>query len=185
MIEQNTVAAKHIIALTIVLHDPVTVEFGYGIRGTGMERGGLLLGYFGYLAEELGGAGLIDLTGLAQSADTNGFQQTEGTDTVNLGGIFGYVEADLDMALGCKVIDLRRLDFRNDTDQGRGVGHVSPVKVHEAFSFHIPDPFVKIEMFDSSRIEGRRTAECSMHFISFVNQELCQIRTVLACNTRY
>ena len=49
MVEENAIAAEHAIALTIILDNPVTIEFCHSVRTARIEGGRLLLWHFLYL----------------------------------------------------------------------------------------------------------------------------------------
>ncbi len=182
MIEKDTIAAIHVVAFAIVLHNPKSIELGHGIGRTGIKRCGFALRHFHNFSKQFGSGRLIYLAFVGKSADSHGFEQTEHTYCVGVGSIFGHVKRNLDMALRCKVVDFRRLHLGYHTDKRRRIGHVCPMKVNQSFLLHVAHPFIKIQMFYALRVERRRTAQEAVHLISFTDKKLCKIRTVLSCD---
>ena len=78
------------------------------------------------------------------------------------------------MALGAQIVDFIRSDFSDDAHQAGGIRHVSAMEN----DLVLPD-----QMVDTTGIADGRSADQSMHFISFFQQELCQIRAVLSGNS--
>ena len=62
------------------------------------------------------------------------------------------------VALCGKVIDFRRLHVAYNADKGAGVGHISPMEVHQTVLLHVAHPFVQVEVFDACCVKGRGTA---------------------------
>ena len=184
VVEEDAVAAIEPVGLAVVLHDPIAVELCHAIGASRIERRGLALRHLLHLSVELGGGRLVDAARLLQSADTDGFEQSQYADSVGLGGIFRHVEAHFDMALCGQVVDLRRLGLADDADERRGVGHVRPVEVHQSLLLHVAHPFVQIEVLDASGVERGAAAQQSMHLIPLSNQKLGQERTVLTRDAR-
>ena len=60
MIEEDTRAGKHLVALTEIHCDPVPIELGYPIGAPGIEWRLLILWHRLHFAKHLRGAGLIE-----------------------------------------------------------------------------------------------------------------------------
>ena len=183
MIEQDSVHGKHAVALTIVFRYPKTVLLGHAVGRTRIERRGLPLRHFLHLAEQFGRGSLINAASLLQPADTHGLQEAERAHGISLGRVFRHVERHFHVALCSQVIDFRGMDVADNPNQRTAVRHVAPMQVHQTALLHVPHPFVQIQMLDTCGIERGGTAHDAMHLISFFNQKLGQIGTVLTRNT--
>ena len=117
VVEEDTVAAVHIVALTVVLHDPEAIHLGYAVRRTGIEGCGLLLRHFLDESEELGSGSLIDAAFVGKTCDTHSLKESQNAHGISLSCELGHVEGHLHMALGGEVIDLVGLDLGDDTDE--------------------------------------------------------------------
>ena len=65
---------------------------------------------------------------LLEAQDADRLEQAQRADAVGVGGVFGRLEADLDVALGGQVVDLVGLHLLDDADQVGGVGQVAIVQ---------------------------------------------------------
>ena len=88
----------------------------------------------------------------AEPEDADRLEQAQRADAVGVGGVFGRVEADLDVALGGEVVDLVGLHLLDDADQVGGVGQVAIVQ-EEARAALVR---VLVEMVDPGGVERRR-----------------------------
>jgi len=79
------------------------MELGDRIRAARVEGCRLALRDFLDQAVELGGRRLIEARLLLQPQETDRLQQTQRADPVDVGGIFGCLEADRDVALRAEV----------------------------------------------------------------------------------
>ena len=174
MVEQNAVDCEHIIRFSVFLHDPEAVLFCHRIGAVGMERGVLILRHFFHSAIEFGCGCLINTAGLGQSHHTHSLQNPQHAQCIYISGIFRCLKAYLYMALGAQIVDFIRSDFSDDAHQAGGIRHVSAMEN----DLVLPD-----QMVDTAGIADGRSADQSMHFISFFQQELCQIRAVLSGNS--
>lgn len=90
---------------------------------------------------------------MLQMANAHGLQQAQHTYGIGVGGILRHIERHLDMALRSKVINLIGLDFINDADERRRVGHIGPMQIDEALLLHVAHPLVEIKMLNTSGVE--------------------------------
>lgn len=97
VVKQDTVAGIHAIGLPVVDGDPVCVQLGDTIGGTGIERGSLGLWSFDDLPVQLGGGGLVETDMFFESTRTDGIEETESTETIDVTSVFGHLERDLDV----------------------------------------------------------------------------------------
>ena len=89
VVEEDAVAAEHVVGVTIFLDNPVSVEFGDGIGAEGVEGRVLILRHFLYLAVELGCRGLVYLARLGESHLAHGFDDAQHAHGVYIGGELG------------------------------------------------------------------------------------------------
>ena len=116
VVEENTVAGKHVISISILLHDPKAILLGHSIGRIGMERRVFILRHLFHLAIELGGGRLIDAATVREIQLSHSLQDAEHTDGIHVGGIFRGVEAYLYVALCSEVVDLCRTYFANHAE---------------------------------------------------------------------
>ena len=182
VVEEDAVDGEHPVTLAIVLRYPEAVLFGHAVGAARIEGGRLPLGNFLYLAEEFGGGGLVDFRLLLHAQDADGFQHAQGAHGIGLGRVFGHFEADLHVALGGQVVDFVGLHLLDDADEAATVRHVAIMQVDQALLLHVAHPLVEVEVFDAPGVKRRRAAQDAVHFISFLEEEFGQERTVLACD---
>ena len=72
---------------------------------------------------------MVETSFLFQAEYANGFQQAQGAYAVNVGGVFGALEADRNVGLGAKVINFVRLRFLHDAHQVTGVRKVTVMQL--------------------------------------------------------
>ena len=168
VVEQNTVAGKHSIRLTILSDHPKPILFRYRIRTVRMERRVLILRAFLHLAIQLGGRRLINTAGLIQSGGMYRFQNAKHTKGIHIACIFRRIEGHLHMALCSKVIYLVRLDLQDDAGDAGRVRQIP-----------LMDLQLVQNMIDTGSCRHRRSANDAMYFIPLLQQKLRQIRAVL------
>ena len=98
MVEEDPVAGVHVVGFAVIDRNPISVELGHPVRRAWVEGGGFALGYRLHQAVELGGGGLVNTGAVGHPQEANRFQQTQGPDTVRVGGVFRHIKADLDVA---------------------------------------------------------------------------------------
>ena len=144
MVEENAVDGKHTIALAVVLRNPEAVDFGAGIGAAWIKRSILVLGHFLHFPIKLRCACLIHLGCLFAVQNAHSLKQSQCAHSIGFGSVFGHVEGDFHMALCGKIIYFVGLDLLDYTDKRTGVGHITIVKVDEAFLLHVAHPLVKV-----------------------------------------
>ena len=175
VIEEDAVAAEHAVGVAVLLDDPEAVLLGDGVGAEGVEGGVLVLGHFLDLAVELGGGGLVDLAAAGEAYLADGLDDAEDADGIDIGGELGGVEADLHMALGGKVVDLRGAHVGDDADDGHGVAEVGVVEVEVGAALEVGDALAVID---------GGAADDAMDVIAFVEEEFGEVGTVLAGHAR-
>ena len=111
---------------------------------------------------------------MLQLAD--GLEQPHRAEAGDLAGVLGRVERDLHVTLRAEVVDLVRIDDAQDAVQRRGVVQIAVVQEQPAVFF------VRILIDVSIRcgVERRRAADDAVDLVSLLEQQLGQIRAVLA-----
>ncbi len=73
---------------------------------------------------------LVEADKVGKTAGTDGIEETEGSDSINIGSVLGHVEGDLDVGLSAQVVDLGGEDLGDDMNQAGRVRQVTVVKTH-------------------------------------------------------
>ena len=166
MVEQDAVGGVQAIGFAVIDRDPVAVQFGRGIGRAGIERRGLALWDFLYLAVQFRGRGLIKPNLLFHLQYADGFQQPQHPDGVGVGRVFRGLETDLNMALRRQIVYLVRLKLLNQANQIGGIGHVA--KVHE--KFYPGFMRVLIQVIHAPGIERRRAPLYPMNLVALTEE---------------
>ena len=179
MVEQDPVRGVDAIGLAVIDRDPIAVELGRRIGAARHEGRRLALGG-GRAAVKLGCGGLIEAGDVLALQNADRFQQAQRAQGIGIGGVFGRLEAHLDMALGRQVVDLVGLGF---LDQANQIGRVRQIAVMEEEA-HALLMAVHVEMIDAAGVEGGRPALHAMNDIALGQQQCRQICAVLAGDAR-
>ena len=171
VVEEDAVGDVHVVGLAVVDHDPVGVLLGDAVGRAGVEGRELALGDLAHLAEELGGGGLVEAAGLLEAAGADGVQQAQRADGVDLGGVLGEVEGDLDVGLGAEVVDLVGADLGDDVAEVGAVGEVAVVQEQR----HVLAVGVAVEVVDTAGVEGGRTADDAVDLVALGEEELGEV----------
>jgi hypothetical protein len=67
---------------------------------------------------------------VGKTAGTDGIEKTEGSDSIDISGVLGHIEGNLDVGLGTQVVDLGGEDLGDDVNQAGRVGQITVVKTH-------------------------------------------------------
>lgn len=179
VVEENAVAGIHVIRFSIIYCDPIGVQLGAGIRRTGIERRCFRLGNFPHQAVQFGSGSLIETGFVFQTENAYGFQQAQRAQTIHVGGIHRRIKGNLHMTLGREIIDFIRPHFLNNADKIRGVGQIAVMQ------YKTPIIGIRglVEVIDALGVEQGRAPLDAVHFITFVQQQFCQIGSVLSGDT--
>ena len=175
VVEEDAVAAEHAVGVAVLLDDPEAVLLGDGVGAEGVEGGVLVLRDFLDLAVELGGGGLVDLAAIGEAHLADGFDDAEDADGIDIGGELGGVEADLHVALGGEVVDLRGAHVGDDADNGHGVAEVGIVEVEVGAALEVGDALAVID---------GGAADDAVDVVAFVEEEFGEVGAVLAGHAR-
>jgi hypothetical protein len=175
MVEQDAVGSVHAVGFAIIDGDPVAVKLCDAIGRTRIKRRGFLLWGFLHQAVKLRRGGLIEPRLLLHAENPDRLQQPEHAERVGIGGIFGALETDADMALGGEVVDLGRADLLHQPDQIGRIRHVAIVQQER----HIAGVRVFIEMIDARGVERGRPALDAVHGIAEAKQIFGKVGAVL------
>ena len=97
--------------LPVIHCDPIGIKLRHCIGGSGVERRRFPLGSLLDEAIEFGGGRLIEARFLFEAEEPNGFEQSERSYPIDIGGIFRGFETDRDVALRAEVVDFVRLNL--------------------------------------------------------------------------
>ena len=86
VVEEDTRATEHIICLTILLDNPMSIKLGYSIRTIGMEGGILILRNLFNLTIKFRGRGLVDMAGISQATKTDSLEDAKNTRSIYVSG---------------------------------------------------------------------------------------------------
>ena len=175
VVEEDAVAAEHAVGVAVLLDDPEAVLLGDGVGAEGVEGGVLVLRDFLDLAVELGGGGLVDLAAIGEAHLADGFDDAEDADGIDIGGELGGVEADLHVALGGEVVNLRGAHVGDDADDGHGVAEVGVVEVEVGAALEVGDALAVID---------GGAADDAVDVVAFVEEEFGEVGAVLAGHAR-
>jgi hypothetical protein len=100
-------------------------------------------------AVELGSGGLIDAGFIDHAQNAHRLQNPQGAEGIRIGGVFGLLEADGNVALRSEVVYLVRLRLLDDADKAGRVCQITMMQVEPHILF-MPVP---IEMVNSIGIE--------------------------------
>ena len=117
VVEENAVARVHVVRLAVVLRDPETIELSDTIRAAWVERGRLILDRSLDKTVELRSRRLVEARVLLEATRADRVEETEGAEAIDISGILGHLERDLDMRLGTEVVDLCRLNGSNNINK--------------------------------------------------------------------
>ena len=109
----------------------------------------------------------------------HGLQEADSAHARRVGGVLRFVEGNSDVGLGRQVVDLVRLDLREQRDEPGPVAQVAVVE--EELGFRIVR--IHVEVIDPGRVECRRPADEAVDLVSLLEEKFRQVRTVLAGNT--
>src|SRR6266849_10556065 len=98
MIEENPVAGEQAIARPIIGHHPVGIYFGTSVRASRAKGGTLPLGNLGGVAEHFTATSIVET--YLQSSPAYSLQHTGRAQGSDITGVFGHLEADLNVTLG-------------------------------------------------------------------------------------
>ncbi len=129
VVKQDAITGKYAVGLAVVDRNPVGIHLGHCVGATRIERCGFLLRDFLHQAIELAGAGLIKAGFLLQAQDANGFQNAQGAHAVHVGGVFGALKANSNVALGAEIVDFIGLGFLHDACKVTAVSKVAVVQL--------------------------------------------------------
>jgi hypothetical protein len=166
----------HAVGFAIIHRDPIGIKLGGRIGRARIERRRFRLRNLLDLAEHLRGRGLVEPHAVLEAENADRLEQAQGTDGVGIGGVFGGLEAHLDMALGGQIVDLRRPHLLDDPDQAGAVGEVTVMELEADIGL----VQVAVEVVDPSGVEGRGAPLDAVDFIALAQQQFGEIGAVLS-----
>ncbi len=167
VVEEDPVHRVHPVRLAVVARDPVAEHLRDAVRAARMERRRLGLRRLGHLAEHLARARLVEAALHALLADR--VEQPQRPHPGRVGRVLGDVEAHADVALRAEVVDLVRPDPAHELVERGAVAEVAEDELELAE-----------DVVDPRRVERARAADHPVHLVVLLEQDLREIRAVLA-----
>ena len=178
VVEQDPVAGVHVVGLSVVPHDPVGIELGRGVGGAGPEGSRLSLRGLRHVPEELRGGGLVEARVQAVAPDR--LEQAQRARGADIARVLGLLERDAHVALRSQVVDLVGAHQRDDPVQAAGVTEIAVVQLED---LSVPLRALACGL-DPLAVEHRGAAGNPVYLVALVEQQLCEIRAVLARHAR-
>ena len=147
-----------------------------GVGAARVEGGGFLLRGFLHQAEQLGGGSLVEAGFLFQAEDADGFEDAQRAQRIGVGGVFGFFEADRDVALRGEVVDFVGLHLLDDADEAGGIGEVAVVQDELAVVL----VRILVQVVDAVGVEQGSAALDAVDFVALFQQEFGEVGAVLA-----
>ena len=126
VVEKDAIAGRKPVTLAVVHRRPIREHLGDAIWTARPERRRFRLRDLLHFPEHFAARGLVKLR--ANSRLPNRFQDSDRPDAGDIGRIFRDVEADANMALRAKMINLIRLQFVNQLHQIHRIGEIAVVQ---------------------------------------------------------
>jgi len=125
-----------------------------------------LLGLRNLLHEtiEFRGRGLVESRCLFRAEYSDGLQDPQCPQAVNVPRVLRLLERNLNVALCPQIVDFAWLDLLHNAQQTARIGQVSVVQD----KFSVSEMRILIEMVDAVRIEKRTASFDAMNFVAFV-----------------
>ena len=114
----------------------------------------------------------------ANSRFPNGFENPDGADTGDVGGVLGNIEADANVALRGEMINFVRFQFVKQLHQVNRITQVAEVQKHA----DTIDVRIGVKMIDARSVEGAGAPDDAVDFVVFLEQEIGQVTSVLPGN---
>lgn len=127
VVEEDAIACVHVVRLAIILCDPKCIQLCDAVRAARIEGRVLVLRDSLHEPVKLGGRRLIEPHVVLEATGADGIEQTQGTERVDVARILCHVKGDFDVRLRAEIINLRRLDLRDDVDKVGAIRQVSVV----------------------------------------------------------
>src|SRR5262249_21217460 len=131
VVKQDAVTRMQSVGFTVIDRDPVGVKLGAPVRAARIERSLLGLRNLSDQPVHLTGGRLIETR--IQTGFSDSLEQADRPSRCNIGGVFRAVEANSDMALSGKIVDLLRLHPANQPGQSAGVAEIPVVEKQAGF----------------------------------------------------
>jgi len=119
VVEKKTVGGVNAVRFPIVDGDPVGVELRRRVGTPRIKWRPLILRNFLHLAVQLRGRSLIEARFADSVEDPDGLQKAKRSERIDISGVLGRIEGDLDVTLGRQVVDFVGISFLHDSDQVR------------------------------------------------------------------
>ena len=143
VIEEDAIGCVQPVGLSVVHRNPIGVDLGGGVGRPGVEGRRLPLRGSAGAAKHLRRRSLIEAGAFSHVEYANGFEEAQRSQSIRIGRVFGGLKAHLNMALRPEIVDLRRLDCLQQTEEIGGVGEITVMKKMR----------VAVEVIDAAGVE--------------------------------
>ena len=180
VVEEDAVGGMHAVGLAVVDDDPVRVLLRHRVRRARVEGRRLLLRHLLHEPIELRRRRLVESRLVDEAGGANGVEEAQHADAVGVGRVLRHLERHLHVRLRAQVVELVRPHLRDDLE---AVGRVGEVAVVEDELARV-DVRVLVQALDPARVERRRPPDHAVHLVPFAQQQLREVRAVLAGDAR-
>ena len=135
VVEKDTVARIHAVRLPVVLADPERVQLCNAIRGARVERRVLVLRDALHEPVQLRSGRLVEAHVSLESARPHSVEQAKRAEPVDVAGVLGHLERDLDVRLRAEIVDFGRLDLGDDVHQVGAIGKIAIVELEFGWAY--------------------------------------------------
>src|SRR5437867_3279363 len=177
MIEQDSIAGKQAMSLSIVHRHPMSIELRRSIRTAGIERSCFVLRWR-RRPEHLATRSVVKLCLNACFADR--FQYADGPESGDVACVLGYIETHPHVTLRAEMIDFIGLDRSNNPVQGTAVVEISMDQDQALIGFMR----ILVNMVYAAGVQRARAANNSIDLVVLRQQKLGQIGSILSSDTR-
>ena len=157
----------------MVSDHPIGINFGGAVGAPGVKGRGFVLGRR-RRPEHLAARGLIEAGFNAGAAED--LQDTRRPEGGDVSRVFGEIEAHPDVTLGAEVVDLVGLEVVDEIGQLLRIGQI-PIMEKET---DVREMLIVIKVIDPAAVKAARAADEAVDLVSFSEEELGKIRTILA-----
>jgi hypothetical protein len=164
VIEENAVAGMHLVAFTVIDGHPVAVELGRAVGTARIKRRVFALRDGLHEPVHFAAGGLVK-AGLGGGL-ANGFEETRGAEAGDVARIFRNVEADADVALRAKMVNLVGLDVVEQAGERSRIAEIAVVKE----KLHTMDVGIHVKMIDALGVERAGAADDAVDLVAFIEQ---------------
>ena len=173
VVEEDAVAGKDVVGFAVLDGHVMGEDLGDSVGAARVEGCPLGLGDFLDEAEHLGGSGLVELDGVI--GPVQGFEDAKVPHGDGIGGVFGHLKGDGDVALGAEVVDLIRFDAVDHAGEAHRVGEIAEVQGQRQGLL----VGIAVDVLDAAGIETARTTDDAVDLVALGEKEFREVGAVL------